>query len=168
MQTGCTLTAHVQVCGTKKVNRFHPAEVRQGLLNLEVAKEKLQASMWASRQPPRSVCVFLSGQRGEGGGGIQSRSQCLACCCHSVPGSATQGEADPQLRPAPRCWGTTPQATCSQAWTRFLAAAAQHTLTFRAAAQGLAHLDVLTALGTLARSPVSPGGAPLLAACCRL
>jgi hypothetical protein len=33
-----------KVCSTKKMNRFHPPEVKQGLQQLEIAKEHLQAA----------------------------------------------------------------------------------------------------------------------------
>ena len=37
-----------KVCSTKKMNRFHPPEVKQGLQQLEVAREHLQAAALAA------------------------------------------------------------------------------------------------------------------------
>lgn len=37
-----------KVCSTKKMNRFHPPEVKQGLQQLEIAKEHLQAAALAA------------------------------------------------------------------------------------------------------------------------
>lgn len=37
-----------KVCSTKKMNRFHPPEVKQGLQQLDVAKEHLQAAALAA------------------------------------------------------------------------------------------------------------------------
>ena len=37
-----------KVCSTKKMNRFHPPEVKQGLQQLDIAKEHLQAAALAA------------------------------------------------------------------------------------------------------------------------
>ncbi len=37
-----------KVCSTKKMNRFHPPQVKQGLQQLEIAKEHLQAAALAA------------------------------------------------------------------------------------------------------------------------
>lgn len=44
---GC-LQGWEKVCSTKKMNRFHPPEVKQGLQQLDIAKEHLQAAALAA------------------------------------------------------------------------------------------------------------------------
>ncbi len=75
------------MCGTKKVNRFHPPAVTKALATRDIAKEQLQAS-------------------------------------------------------------------CSAAWSQFLADFLGRYAVCRAAAQALGHLDALNALAALAQSQV--------------
>jgi DNA mismatch repair protein MSH3 len=47
-QKGLGVQGWEKVCSTKKMNRFHPPEVKQGLQQLEIAKEHLQAAALAA------------------------------------------------------------------------------------------------------------------------
>ena len=49
-QLSCSLNLQgwEKVCSTKKMNRFHPPEVKQGLQQLDIAKEHSQAAALAA------------------------------------------------------------------------------------------------------------------------
>ena len=48
LSTALPVQGWEKVCSTKKMNRFHPPEVKQGLQQLEVAREHLQAAALAA------------------------------------------------------------------------------------------------------------------------